>query len=188
MHNGKAYCKLMRKIRIGNSIYLPSVWTLVWYPWPDPSFHKNKSMRSKRKGRVWVNTIPSHGPWNFSHLLELHVHVHVYTCMCMRSLWHAIMSKMNLQMLLGRVWVLDLFGHTCKLYTRRNLASSYMYSWIRALLFISAHKHSVYPLLEVLLEVCFYWKVSFGAGGLSVIRNSEVVRYLGAVNVLCLWE
>ena len=39
-----------------------------------------------------------------------------------------------------------------------------------------------------LLEVQFYWKVSFGARGLSVVRNSEVVRYSGAVNVLRLRE
>ena len=33
-------------------------------------FHKNKRMRSRRKGRVWANTIPLYGPWNFSHLLN----------------------------------------------------------------------------------------------------------------------
>ena len=39
-----------------------------------------------------------------------------------------------------------------------------------------------------LLEVRFHWKVSFGARRLSVVRNSEVVCYSGAVNVLSLWE
>ena len=39
-----------------------------------------------------------------------------------------------------------------------------------------------------LLEVCFYCKVSFGARGLSVVRNSKVVRYSGAVNILSLRE
>ena len=39
-----------------------------------------------------------------------------------------------------------------------------------------------------LLEVCLYWRVSFGACGMSVVRNSEVVCYSGAVNVLRLRE
>ena len=39
-----------------------------------------------------------------------------------------------------------------------------------------------------LLEVRFYWKVSFGACGLSVVWKSEVVRYSGEVNVLSLQE
>ena len=40
----------------------------------------------------------------------------------------------------------------------------------------------------LLLEMLLYWKVSFDAPGLSVLWNSGVVRYLGAVNVLNLWE
>ena len=39
-----------------------------------------------------------------------------------------------------------------------------------------------------LLEVHFYWKVSFGARGLSVVQISEVVRYSRAINVLSLRE
>ena len=39
-----------------------------------------------------------------------------------------------------------------------------------------------------LLEVHFYWKVTFSARGLSVVWNLEVIRYSGAVNVLSLRE
>lgn len=39
-----------------------------------------------------------------------------------------------------------------------------------------------------LLEAHFHWEVLFGAHGLSIVRNLEVVRYLGAVNVLRLRE
>ena len=35
-----------------------------------------------------------------------------------------------------------------------------------------------------LLDVHFYWKVSFGARRLSVVQNSEVVRYSGAVKCI----
>ena len=52
----------------------------------------------------------------------------------------------------------------------------------------SCHYLTALPDPLPLLEVILYWKVSFGARGLSVIRNSEVVRYSGAENVLRLRE
>ena len=51
--------------------------------------------------------------------------------------------------------------------------------------YLRAPPTSAQPICQ-LLEVSFYWKVLFGAHGLSVVRNSEVVHYSGAVNVLSL--
>ena len=53
--------------------------------------------------------------------------------------------------------------------------------------YVGAPPTSAQPICP-LLEVHFYWKVSFGARGLPVVWNSEVVRYSGAVNVLSLRE
>ena len=39
-----------------------------------------------------------------------------------------------------------------------------------------------------LSEVILHWKVSLGTQRLSIIRNSEVVRYSGTENVLRLRE